>query len=883
MNRLLLLSLSTILFSVNLYCQDTVAFRTYQTNFVDKGPVIDGFLHDDVWDNVEWGEDFTVQQPNNGDKPKNQTKFKIIYDDQNLYIGYLCLHDAPTKIESRLARRDRFPGDWVEINIDSYNDNSTGYSFTLSVSGVKGDEFIANNGQDWDTNWNPIWFGRARITKEGWTGEMKIPFSQLRFGKQDEYEWGFNITRRDFGEDERSSWQFVPRNVSGFVSNFATLTGIKNIHPKKQLEIQPYVTTSLNKFPKEEGNPFADGSDGNFNVGLDGKIGLTNDITLDFTINPDFGQVEADPSALNIDGFQIFFSERRPFFIENANLFDNQISRLDAGGPFGNDNLFYSRRIGASPKGYVDTPEGSYVDRPSFTSILGAAKISGKTKKGLSIGLLESITAEEQMVIDVNGNRSSAIVEPLTNFLVGSIKQDFKQGESQLGASITSVNRVLGGTGLEDQYHKQAVSGSLNVLHTWKEREWRLNGNFIFSNISGTAERIARTQRSFEHYYQRPDAEHLTVDETKTSLSGHGGTISLSNYGGKDNLSFQSGFTWRSPGLELNDIGFLNTADQIDYAQWIGYRFPRPFGIFRNFGFNYNHYARWTYNWEPLYKAVNVNAHAGFTNFWSLGMGVTFEIQDISTKALFGGPKLRQSGGLAPWFYINSDERKKFTYGMHGFTFAATGRDRGAVKVGSISSWMSYQPTSALRVSMSPRYFTQNRVIQNVSFENFNGQDRYVTGRVNQKTFSVSLRANYSLSPNMTFEYWGQPFISKGNYSEFKYISDPLARVFTDRFVEYNPAQLTVDENGNYYSIDEDMDGVIDYGFDDPDFSFLQFRSNMVFRWEYRPNSELFVVWTQSTTNFGDPDKGIFPSLNDDLFGAEANNIFLIKLTYRFY
>lgn len=874
----------TIILSTSVFSQDTISFRTYTTTQLTESAIkIDGDLNDEGWNRVPWGEKFTVQQPNNGDEPQQQTRFKIVYDQENLYIGYHCMHSDPSKIESRLARRDRFPGDWVEINIDSYDDNLTGYSFTLSVSGVKGDEFIANNGQNWDSNWNPIWFGKAKLTADGWTGEMKIPFSQLRFGKQEEYNWGFNITRRDFGSDERSSWQFVPQTVPGFVSNFANLEGIKNIQPKKQLELQPYVTSALNKSTKEEGNPFADGSKTSFNVGLDGKVGITNDMTLDFSINPDFGQVEADPSALNLDGFQIFFGERRPFFIENSNLFENQISRLEAGGPFGNDNLFYSRRIGARPRGNIDVPGNAYVDVPDFTSIIGAAKISGKTKNGLSIGLLESITAREYADIDINGTRSTKLVEPLTNYLVGSVQQDFKQGETTVGATITSVNRSLTDSGLEDQYHSRVNSGGLNILHTWKDREWRLRGNFIFSSVYGTAEKITNTQQSFEHYFQRPDAKHVSVDDSKTSLNGHGGTLSLGNYGGSDNLSFQGGLTWRSPGLELNDIGFLNTADQIDYVQWVGYRFPKPTGVLRSFRINYNHYVRWTYDWENLYKAINTNAHASFTNFWSVGGGLTYEFKDISTKALFGGPKLRQSSGVAPWFYVNSDSRKNFTYGMNGFGFRAVGRDAGAVKVNSVNFYMSYQPTDALRVSLSPRYFVQDRAIQNVSFESFNGEDRYVTGRVNQKTFSFSLRANYSLSPNMTIEYWGQPFISKGNYSEFKYITDPLALTYTDRFEAYDQLQISAVEEGGYFNIDENRDGIVDYSFNNPDFNFLQFRSNLVFRWEYRPNSEFFLVWTQGTSNSGDPDKGLFPSLTEDLFSADANNIFLVKLTYRFY
>ena len=879
-----LVTLFAVISSWTLLAQDTISFRTYNTSsIIQKAPAVDGNLNDEAWDLVDWGDNFTVAQPNNGDEPKNQTKFKILYDQDHLYIGFHCFHNEPSKIESRLGRRDNFPGDWVEVNIDSYNDNSTAYSFTLSVSGVRGDEFISNNGENWDSNWNPIWYGKAQIVSDGWTAEMKIPLSQLRFGKQDLYNWGFQITRRDFSEDERSSWQFIPQTVPGFVSNFGHLEGIKAITPKKQLEIQPYVTTSLSTFPKEEGNPFADGSDSKINFGLDGKVGITNDMTLDFTINPDFGQVEADPSAINLDGFQIFFNERRPFFIENSNLFDNRISSLDAGGPFGNDNLFYSRRIGARPSGSVDVIDGAYTNRPDFTSILGAAKFSGKTQKGLSIGILESITAEESMEIDLNGQRSSAVVEPLTNYFVGSLKQDFNEAKTTLGGTFTAVNRNLNGTDLDDQYHKTAYSGGLNLLHTWKDREWQFNGNFVMSTVSGTATKIKETQESFEHYYQRPDANHLEVDPNRTSLGGHGGTLTLANYGGNDNLSFQGGLTWRSPGLELNDIGFLNTADDINYAQWVGYRFPKPFGIFRRFRINYNHYARWTYDWENTYKAVNTNLHAGFTNYWSMGGGFTYDIMDISTKALFGGPKLRQSRGFNPWFYIESDERKDLTFGMNFFGFRGVGSDSKALTRNGLNLWVRYQPSDALSLSVQPSYSVQDRAIQNVSFEEFQGEDRYVTGRINQKTLSMSLRANYSISPNITLEYWGQPFISRGNYSEFKYITDPLATEFTDRFHLYDNVQLIPEEGNTYYNIDEDHDGVVDYGFDNPDFNFLQFRSNLVFRWEYKPNSEFFLVWTQGTTNSGDPDKGIFDSLSDDLFGQESNNIFLMKLTYRFY
>ncbi|MBT8232033.1 MAG: carbohydrate binding family 9 domain-containing protein, partial [Bacteroidia bacterium] len=719
-----------------LYCQEgdnlsttlEVEHRTYTTKKIVDAPKIDAQFDEACWDEVEWQSDFIVNQPNNGDVPKRQTKFKIIYDDNHLYLAFKCFHEDISKIESRLSRRDNFPGDWIEVNIGSFGDKNTAFSFTSSVSGVKGDEFITNNGNNWDDNWNPIWYHRTAIDSTGWTSEVKIPFSQLRFGNQEEQEWGIQIQRRDFGADERSSWQWIPRNASGWVSNFGTLKGIKGIKPKRQIEIQPYVLSSLNTYDADPNNPFADGSDTDFNFGLDGKVGITNDITLDFTINPDFGQVEADPSQLNLDGFQIFFSERRPFFIENNNLFDFQVTGSSAGGNYDADNLFYSRRIGASPQGGVRVVDEAFTNRPNFTSIIGSAKVSGKTKTGWSIGVMESITAEEKVTIDVGGTRTEEIIQPLSNNFVSRLSKDFNDGATTLGATMTFVNRKLGGTGLENQFHSDALSGGINLRHTWKEREWQIKGSLIFSEVKGTSEKITNTQQSFGHYFQRPDAEHLSVDTTLTSLGGNGGSLILANYWGEDNISVETGMTWRSTGLELNDLGFMNTADEINYFLWSAYRIPTSKGIFRSFQWNYNHWSRWTAGGEHLYLAVNTNAHASFTNYWNVSIGFNYEFKDISQKALFGGPLLRRAPGLYKFINVNSDSRKKFTFGFNVGGFDAVGSDAGSVIVKNINFWTSYQISNAFQISLNPSYFSQHRKIQNVGFQSLATEPRYITG-----------------------------------------------------------------------------------------------------------------------------------------------------------
>ncbi|WP_235297792.1 DUF5916 domain-containing protein [Portibacter marinus] len=866
-----------LLLSGFLAAQDTIVpKRNYHTAQLpmDQEITLDATFDEPAYNQVEWTSGFTVHRPNNGEAPTRQTMFKIVYDLNYIYVAYRCLDEEPEKVEKRLGRRDNFPGDWVEIHFDSYRDNATAFSFTVSASGVKGDEFISGNGNNWDESWNPIWYVSTGITEEGWAAEIKIPFSQLRFAQAELQDWGFNVMRRDFRADERSTYQFIPQNAAGWVSNYARLKGFKNLKPKRQIETQPYVVA---------GRSTGENSRNRFNVGLDGKIGVTNNITMDYTINPDFGQVDADPSALNIDGFEIFFQERRPFFIENGNLFDFRATNAEAGGPYNNDNLFYSRRIGARPSGNPVIPGQAENRRtPDFTNILGASKVSGKTRKGWSIGLVEGITSREFTTFDVPGDeeRGRVLAEPLTNYFVSRLSKDINGGESQIGGTLTNVYRFLDGTGLEDQYHETASSGGFNVFHSWEDRSWQINVKLIGSQVTGTQTAIERTQRDFRHYFQRPDADHLSVDPTKTTLNGHGGDVSLANYGGKDNISYQGGITWRSPGLELNDIGFLNTADAINHYFWAGYRAPKPFSIFRSARINYNHYLAWTFDAQNLYRAVNTNMHGNFKNYWEAGTGTTFVFRDISNKALFGGPLLKTTRGWNNWAYVGTDTRKRLRFNAFAFKYTPFVSERNSVNRYSVEVFARWQMNNAFSISAGPEYSFNNNALQNVSFEQFNGEDRYVTGRVLQRTLSASVRLSYSFTPNLTLEYWGQPFISQGEYSEFKYISDPLADQFGDRFIKYASNMITQESDGTF-QVDENNDGQVDYSFSDPDFNFMQFRSNAVVRWEYIPGSELFLVWSQGTTVNGDVEKGLLTSFQEDLFSEKIRNNFLVKLTYR--
>jgi len=493
----------------------TVPKRIYTTKALDgaEAPKIDGIIDERSWDIVEWSGDFIENEPDENTPPEQQTKFKIIYDQKYLYVAWRAYDTEPNKIEQRMGRRDDFPGDWVEINIDSFNDDRSGFSFTISASGVKGDEFISNNG-NFDSSWNPIWYAASHIDEEGWTAEAKIPLSQIKFGKSAEQIWGLQINRLFFRNQERDVWQRIPQDAPGWVSEFGELRGLVNIEPQKQLEIQPFILGQYDTFEAEDGNPFRDGDDFKLNVGLDAKIGITNDLTLDLTINPDFGQVDADPGAIALDGFEIFFQERRPFFVENKNIFDFVIN----GSP---DNVFFSRRIGRSPQGFTTTSgsRGEFEDIPINSTILGAAKFSGKTKNGWSIGLLQSITANEFAEIELDeredvlagieeiGEEREELVEPLTIYNVLRLQKDFNNRNSFIGGIATYTDRTL------DQnlsfLHDKAFTGGVDFQHTWKNRDYFVNGKFIFSNVSGSAESINRTQNSIVHLFQRVDAGHV--------------------------------------------------------------------------------------------------------------------------------------------------------------------------------------------------------------------------------------------------------------------------------------------------------------------------------------------------------------------------------------
>ncbi|WP_438989853.1 DUF5916 domain-containing protein [Polaribacter sp.] len=874
MKTFTLLTFFKLFMAFSVYAQgqtlNKIKKRIYTTKRLVKKPIIDGKINEDAWGVVEWSSDFVEKNPDEGTPPAYQTMFKVMYDAKFLYIAIRAFDDEPELIQQRLSRRDGFAGDRVNVIIDSYHDKRTAFVFTITAAGVKGEEFSSQNGGSWDDSWNPIWFTDAHVDDKGWTAEMKIPFSQLRFGKAKEQIWGFNINRTIFRLQERSLWQRIPNDQAGFISEAGELHGLINLKPQKQLEIQPFAVVQYDTYEPEIGNPYRDGNDFKVNGGLDAKIGITNDLTLDLTVNPDFGQVEADPGAIALDGFQIFFREQRPFFVENRNIFDFEFAN-------GRDNLFYSRRIGRNPHRSANLVDGEFAKEPLNSRILGAAKFSGKTKEGWSIGVLESVTANEFSEIrQTDGTTRKEIVEPLTNYFVGRIQKDFNERNSFIGAMFTATNRNLDGN--FNELHKAAYTGGLDFNHNWKNREYYLDGNIILSHVTGSKEAIEDTQRSITRLFQRTDATHVSVDPTRTSLTGTGGRIEVGKAGGGD-WRYNTGFIWRSPELELNDVGFLRNTDEMIQFVNLSYLWQVPTETYRNMRVSAEELTEYDFQGNLNRIRFEGSANINWINNADTRIGIGANFKRFSNSFLRGGPRWRIANSRYVFASFSSDRSKLFSY---NFRYLNVHSDENVLSRNRYTIGFVYQPTDALNISFENELEITKDKSQYVTETSFGNQARYILGKITNVEFSSTLRFTYSINPNFSIQFYGQPFISRGRYSDLNFVNNPVAASFNDRVNLYSNNQISYNQTSESFLVDENTDNNTDYTFSNPDFSFTQLQTNLVVRWEYIPGSELFLVWARGSSGFQDVNDSLTESISRQVFDAPAQDTFLIKATYRF-
>ena len=846
--------------------------RTFSTQKLSSHPpVIDGKPNEECWNQVEWGGDFIQFEPYEDTVPSQKTTFCILYDDDNLYVAIKAYDSDPDKINKRLSRRDDDDGDWAGIIIDSYEDKLTGFSFCVTAAGSKMDGIFTNDNSQ-DESWDPIWYVKTTSDSEGWSAEMRIPFSQLRFTKKSSYEWGIDVARFIFRNNELSFWKPLHKSSNKLVSDFGTLTGISNISPKKDIELFPFTLGKLTYAEKEDGNPFAAGKHKSISAGIDGKISITNDLTLNMTINPDFGQVEADPSQVNLSAFESFYPEKRPFFIEGRNIFNFRMTSGDGDGS--STGMFYSRRIGRSPHFEPDLDDNEYAQIPDNTSILGAFKLSGKTRKGTSIGILESFTQKEIANIEKEGVRRDYPVEPFTNYVVARVEQDIDKGNSVVGGIFTATNRDID----HDNFltlPAAAYTGGVNMTHYWDNKNYFFTIRGIFSSIYGSQEAITELQTNPTHNFQRPDATHLQVDSSLTSLSGHGGTLEFGKFGG-GHLRMLSWITWSSPKLDFNDLGFMQQSDNIQQVAWFGYNEWQPNHFYNSYNFGGDIYTGWNFAGQNIYKGLEMNGNIQFKNYYSIFTGFNLQGNSLSAYDLRGGPMLKSPPSFNYRIGFDSDQRKKLS--MNLFLMKRWSKYDNSNNA-LLEYSLVYKPVNTISISLSPGFFMAQDNLQYVTTIEDDDPDKYIMSQLDSRQISLAARINIGITPDMSVQYYGQPFIFSGNYSHFKSITNPDADDYYSRYHEYSDKEIQYDSENAVYNVDTDGNGT-DFSFDNPDFHFLQYRSNLVYRWEYKPGSTIFLVWSQGRTTDGPEGNFMFSSYAKELKNTYPQNDFLVKISY---
>lgn len=804
-------------------------------------PVIDGKDDDAVWKDAPPIVGFTQWQPTEGKEPRFKTEAKVAYDAANLYVYVRAFDPHPDSIIKLLERRDTWTAsDMIWIFIDSYHDRRTGYEFGVNAAGVKIDQAVYNGGNE-DGAWDGVWDVATTVDSLGWTAEFRIPMSQMKYGTDKSHVFGFTVDRDIYRYNERVAWPVFSQAKPDLLSQLGALDGLDDLETPRRLELMPYALTK--NASKITNNRF--GQKSSATVGADLKYRVASNLTLDATINPDFGQVEADPAVLNLSAYESFFDERRPFFVAGRGLFRFDVNCNNVN--CSSEGLYYSRRIGRTPE-----LAGTYGDTvPSEpTTILGAAKLLGRFPSGLTFGLLDATTQRATSPGDTT-------FEPRTNFAVGRVQQDLRAGKTTIGGIITAVNRQ------SDRWTSpflpsDAYSAALDFRHRFYNNTYEVSGSFDGSRVQGSKASILSIQRDAVHYFQRPDAN-LPLDSNATMLGGNAEEFKFDKVGGQ-HLMFESAYQRRSAGFEVNDMGFLRRADQQSWSTWAGFFDRRERLFYKRFQWNNNWWQYWTTDGLPLEAAYNTNVHITFKNNYGWHMGGTLGQlgSTYDDRASRGGPAVRQDAYIAPWLSINGDDRRAAVPYFNTSYFSSEG--------GRNSSW-NFSPE--VDYKMSGRFSSvfalnwSHNITDNQWYGNYSdgGTTHYTFAHLDQTTTSATIRLNYTFTPSVSLQAYTQPFVSKGSYSNVRQLSTtPRADSYDARYAAYNNASVTGDPGG---------------------FNFKEFQSNLVFRWEYNPGSTLFLVWNEGRQGY-DSIEGTQNFRGDvrDLMRLHPANTFLVKVSY---
>ncbi|MFN2400436.1 MAG: DUF5916 domain-containing protein [Gemmatimonadaceae bacterium] len=808
-------------------------------------PELDGRTTDAVWGEAQVIDDFLEYEPNEGAETRFKTEARIAYDDKYLYVLVRMYDPAPDSIVSLLARRDvRVPSEQLKLVIDSYHDKRTAYQFAVNPAGVKRDFYVYNDATE-DPSWDAVWDVATAIDSVGWVAEFRIPFSQLRFANKPEHTFGILIVRDIARTGARISWPLFHRTQQGYVSQAGEVGGIRAVPSPRRLEVVPYLVTKNATEPRDDGFAHPQTVTG----GADIKYGLSSNLTLDATVNPDFGQVEADPAVLNLTAFETFFEERRPFFLEGTGIFDFRVNCGDIDTDC--TGLFYSRRIGRNPQ-----LSGLYGDAtsPTASTILGAAKLTGRLGNGLSIGVLDAVTQRE------NGPEDRTL-EPRSNYFVTRAQQDLNNGNSGLGVMATAVHRDLDDNS-RDFLRREAYSFGIDGRHRFLNNNYEVAAMAAGSRVQGSEEAIALLQQcsgfGCTHSFQRPDDD-VEYDPTRTRLTGHAERVSLSKFGG-GMTRFQSVYQRYSPGFDLNDVGFLSRDDEQLFRNWFAFQLTKPALFYRRAFLNLNHWSSWTAGGLPTNFGLNHNGHVQLNNqMWvHFGFNAGNFVTTYSDREARGGPAVRRSADADVWGGFEGDQRKRITpYLFAGYLRSDEGNSHGWW----VEPSLQFRASSRFSASLGASY--RSSVNDNQWRGNFGeiGVDttHYTFARLDQTTLSATMRLNFTATPDLSLQFYGQPFISTGDYDNWRELNDPRAEAYAGR---YKPFSAGTDPGG---------------------FNFKQFQSNTVVRWEYRPGSTLFFVWSQGRNSFV-PGAARFDLDRDyeDLFALHPDNTLLVKASYWF-
>jgi hypothetical protein len=865
-----------VLLSPSAVGQEHIATRVNGSD-----PVIDGRLDDGSWRATVPLTDFLQRNPIEGAAPSESTEVRFVYSANDLFVAFRGYDREPSQVYGSLHRRDqRRAADYFTLFIDTYLDKRTAFEFSINPSGARRDVLIYGDGAGRDDSWDPVFDWATTIDSLGWTVEMRIPFSQLRFPPSDSLAFGLRVRRSINRRNEELNWPFVPRDQAGEVSNYGQLVGITGVPAPRRLEVLPYVAGSSAFEPSEDGNPFATGRQSQVRTGGDLKFGVTSGLTLDLTVNPDFGQVEADPAVVNLTAFETFFPERRPFFVEGTNLFQFGLQPQErsefGGGRRGQEGLVYTRRIGRAPQISADD-QGGYAEDLRQTTILGAAKLSGLIGGGWSVGLAQAVTGKEQAaIVDAAGVAGRSPVEPLTSYTVLRAQHVLPSGRLAYGLIGTGTVRRLDESAF-DELHQRAFSGGFDLVARFGRDQYEFATAVTGSRVEGSEASITDTQRRSSRYFQRSDQTHSILDSSRTSLSGVAGYARLAKVVGF--VTFDLRYGTRSPGFETNDFGFLRRADIHQQSAELELRWLEPGPVFRQFEWRVQEQAEWTWGGERGRTSVETRASADFLNYWNVNVSVERGLSSLSTGLLRGGAGFTVPGQWEFRAGGRTDFRRPISFNAGA---DVTLEDESGARRWGANASVRWRPPGSLSFSLDgrARWGTTDR--QYVTSETVGDSTYYVLGFIDRREISLTLRADVVLSPRMSFEFYAQPFVSAGRYPSLSLAADPKAAAYADRLDRLETDRLTRPGGEGPVEVDLDQDGSVDFNFDEPDFRVVSLRTNAVLRWEFRPGSTLFLVWQQNRRGRRDTGDLDAASALWDAFEEPGTNVFAVKIAYWF-